>query len=129
LSISRRNTPDQALSDGCELALARIFELKERAAVRVEVTVGGLIDNALAVFQEAREARQYSAAIAALREVAVLAGLRVERKESGAPGEFAHLSEAELDDLLAQEFRRIQAIPPLPPDNDDTADALSAKPD
>jgi hypothetical protein len=56
-----------------------------------------------------------------LREAAVLAGVRVERSESGDPGDFAKLSEKEIDELLAAEFSRLTAIPA----NDAPSDALA----
>ena len=37
---------------------------------------------------QAKEAGQTAAAIAALKEIGVLSGIRIERRESGAPGEF-----------------------------------------
>jgi hypothetical protein len=57
------------------------------------------------------EAKQYGAAVSALREEATIAGLRVERAEKGQPGAFANLSDAELDRLLEEEYRRIKALP------------------
>jgi hypothetical protein len=60
--------------------------------------------------------KQYSPAVSALREKAILAGLRVERKESGDAGAFAHLTEAELDELILVEYARLKALPA--PDSD-----------
>jgi hypothetical protein len=34
------------------------------------------------------EARQFSAAIAAIKQIVILSGIRIERSERGAPGEF-----------------------------------------
>jgi hypothetical protein len=39
----------------------------------------------------------HSAAVAAIKEKGILTGLRVERQERGQPGEFEHLSDAELN--------------------------------
>jgi hypothetical protein len=58
----------------------------------------------------AMEAKQYGAAVSALREKAILAGKRVERAEKGEPGEFDKLSEAEIDQLLKQEYERLCEI-------------------
>jgi hypothetical protein len=75
------------------------------------VTTASLIDQAEQVFQAAMAAKQYSPAVSALREKAILAGLRVERKESGDAGAFAHLTEAELDQMILEEYGRLKAIP------------------
>jgi hypothetical protein len=105
---------------------ARIAELRERSLKRTEITSAGLIQHAMDVFTEAKAAKQYSAAVAALREAAVLAGVRVERKESGDAGAYAKLSSAELDELILVEYARLKALPA--PDSD-KAEASSAKPD
>jgi hypothetical protein len=84
--------------------------LRERSAVRAEVTTASLIDQAEQVFQAAMKTKQYSAAVAALREKAILAGKRIERAEKGEPGEFDKLTEEQLDALLAEEYERIQAL-------------------
>jgi hypothetical protein len=39
---------------------------------------------------------QYSAAIAALKEIGILTGLRIERSERGTPNEFAEMSTEQL---------------------------------
>jgi hypothetical protein len=46
-------------------------------------------------------AGQYAAAIAAVKEKGVLSGQRVERRESGGPGEFAELENMTADELRA----------------------------
>jgi hypothetical protein len=46
-------------------------------------------------------AGQYAAAIAAIKEKGVLSGQRVERRESGSPGEFAELENMTADELRA----------------------------
>jgi hypothetical protein len=53
------------------------------------------------------EAGQYAAAVAAVKEKGVLSGKRVERRESGAPGEFADLENMSAGELA--EFIRKQA--------------------
>lgn len=62
--------------------LKRVAELQERSAIRAEVTAASLIDEAEAVREKALAAGQYAAAIAAIREKGVLAGVRVEKRES-----------------------------------------------
>jgi hypothetical protein len=48
------------------------------------------------------ESKQFSAAIAAIREMGVLSGQLIERREIGAPGEFEALTD---DELLAAAAR------------------------
>ncbi|HEY7243379.1 MAG TPA: hypothetical protein VH678_05790 [Xanthobacteraceae bacterium] len=82
---------------------ARVQEIAGTAAERAAVTVDGLIAKAEAVLAAAMEAGQHSAAIAAIKEIGVLSGKRIERSERGQPGEFDwldRLSVAELE-LLA----------------------------
>jgi hypothetical protein len=45
---------------------------------------------------QAMEARQFSAAIAAIKEIGVLTGFRIERRERGSPGEFEEMSTEQL---------------------------------
>jgi hypothetical protein len=61
-----------------------------------------------------------------LREKAILAGKRIERIEKGEPGEFDKLSEADLDRLLEEEYRRIKELQ-MRFGNDDAADNPSAR--
>jgi len=89
------------------------LELKERGAVRAEVTVASLIEQAEFLLQKAVELSQISAAVGALREKATIAGLRVERAEKGQPGAFDKLSDAELDALFVAEYERPKALPAL----------------
>lgn len=60
----------------------RVAELQERSAIKAEVTTASLIDEAEQVRSKALAAGQFAAAIAAIREKGVLAGVRVEKRES-----------------------------------------------
>jgi phage terminase small subunit len=51
--------------------------------------------------QAAMEAGQYSAAVSAAKEIAVLLGIRIERSERGAPGEFDWFDRLNLEELRA----------------------------
>lgn len=62
--------------------LKRVAELQERGAIKAEVTAASLIEEAEQVREKALAAGQFSAAIAAIREKGVLAGVRVEKRES-----------------------------------------------
>lgn len=76
--------------------LTRLRELQGRAANRAEVTVESLIAEAEEVRRLAVEKGQLSAAIAAIKEKGVLSGKRIERVQTRQPGEFEHMSDAEL---------------------------------
>jgi hypothetical protein len=89
--------------------LERVRELQERGAARAEVTVESLIREAEEVRKEALAARQFSAAIAAVREKGVLSGKRVERSERGVPGEYADLENMSADELRAVLERELEA--------------------
>ena len=52
-------------------------------------------------FAQAKEAGQTTAAVAALKEIGVLSGIRIERSERGAPGEFDWIENASAEELLA----------------------------
>jgi hypothetical protein len=80
------------------------FEREQKAAAaaaqRAAITREGLIDMAREVYVQAKERGQNAAAIAAVKEIGVLTGIRIERRESGEPGEFA-----ELENMTAEELR------------------------
>lgn len=78
---------------------ARVQEIAGTAAERAAVTVDGLITKAEAVLAAAMESGQHSAAIAAIKEIGVLSGKRIERSERGAPGEFDWLDKLSVEEL------------------------------
>jgi phage terminase small subunit len=90
--------------------LERVRELQERGAARAEVTVESLIREAEEIRKEALAARQFSAAIAAVREKGVLSGKRVERSERGGPGEYADLENMTADELREQFAALVSAV-------------------
>ncbi len=47
------------------------------------------------------KAGQYSAAVAATKEIGVLTGIRIERSERGQPGEFDWLDKLSVEELRA----------------------------
>jgi phage terminase small subunit len=65
------------------------------------VTVESLINEAEQARLGAMQAGQYAAAVAAVKEKGVLSGKRVERRESGDPGEFAAIENMTADELRA----------------------------
>src|SRR5215472_32721 len=74
-------------------------------AVRLtKKTVETLLRELDDIRQRAMASGQLSAGVAAIKEMGVLSGVRVERKEVGAAGEFDHLSDDELERLLVERF-------------------------
>jgi hypothetical protein len=61
-----------------------------------------MTEMAIAVYDQAKERGQNAAAIAAVKEIGVLTGIRAERRESGEPGEFA-----ELENMTAEQLRGV----------------------
>ena len=53
------------------------------------------------LYQQAKEAGQTTAAVAALKEIGVLSGIRIERSERGVPGEFDWIENASAEELRA----------------------------
>jgi len=93
-----RGNPGQ-LEDGA----GADFPVGTRAiAARAKVTPESLIDEAEEIRAAAYKSGQYSPAVAALREKAVLSGHRIERSEVGGPGEFDTLSDDELECALLE---------------------------
>lgn len=82
----------------------RIAELQDRGAIRAEVTV----QSVLGELEEARKAAmsngQTSAAVAATMGKAKIAGLIIDRRERGRPGEFEDMSDEQLAEFIAREF-------------------------
>jgi hypothetical protein len=89
----------------------RVGELRARGAQKAAWTLAQMIVDLNDVFTKAVARGQLSAAVAAIREAAVLSGFRIERQETGDAGAFAKLSESELDDLILIEYSRLQALP------------------
>lgn len=66
---------------GNERILGRVAELQERFAIRAEVTIASLTAELEEVRDLAIRDGQYAPAVAAIKEKAVLAGVRVEKSE------------------------------------------------
>jgi phage terminase small subunit len=71
------------------------------AAERAAVTRQSLIEKAEAIRAAAMEAGQFSAAVAATKEIGVLSGIRIERSERGQPGEFDWVEKLSVEELQA----------------------------
>jgi phage terminase small subunit len=83
----------------------RVQELTGLAAEKAKITVESLI-NRPTKFASARWN-----AVAAIREMSVLSGMRIERREIGAAGEFDHLSDEELERAIVERFRALGLSP------------------
>jgi hypothetical protein len=57
--------------------------------------------------KRAMQSGQLSAAVAAIREIGVLSGQRIERKEVGAPGAFDDLTDDRLERALRERFNAL----------------------
>jgi hypothetical protein len=80
---------------------------QERFNKRLEITLEGLVEKADRIYTLAMAAKQFSAAVSALKELGVLSGKRLERSEQGTPGEFDHMSDEELDRALVESAEKL----------------------
>lgn len=92
--------------------VARVAELKERAATRAEISLQSLLEEAADIQAAAMEAKQHSAAITALTVKAKLAGLWVDKSENVNRNVNAgNLTDAELEDIATGGSTRAPAAP------------------
>jgi hypothetical protein len=80
-------------------ALERERTTAKVAAERCAITRQSLIEKAEAIFEQAKDNGQTAAAVAALKEIGVLSGIRIERSERGQPGEFDWLEKLSVEEL------------------------------
>jgi hypothetical protein len=78
---------------------ARVAEIIDRGAIRAEVTLQSLIDEAVKIGNAAFAAGQFAPAISALKEKGVLTGLRIERSERKNINDPAEMDDGELADI------------------------------
>jgi hypothetical protein len=78
-----------------------------KMAQRIDITLQTLLEKAMRIYDAAMAAEQFGAAVAALKEIGVLSGKRVERSEQGSPGEFDHMTDEELRQAVEE---RAEAI-------------------
>lgn len=93
----------------------RVVELQEQIVKDVAVTIHSLIREADEIQRAAKESNQMAAAVSALTAKAKLAGLWIDRKETGAPGEFA-----DIESMDADQLRAFVARPASPDEQDET---------
>jgi hypothetical protein len=72
-------------------------------AKKAEITLARLLEMAEAVYNNATASGQNTAAIAAVKELGVLSGKRIEKRETGSPGEFDAMGTDELRDYVRRE--------------------------
>ena len=77
------------------------------AAEKTKITVEALLRELDETRKRAMETHQFSAAIAAIREMGVLSGKHIERREIGAPGEFESMTDNELESALREHLVRL----------------------
>jgi hypothetical protein len=88
----------------------RLAWLQQRQAARKGITVESLCDELDEARALATATEQPSAAIAATMGKAKLMGLLIDRKESGAAGEFAKLTTEELRQQLEADLAALEAM-------------------
>ena len=79
---------------------ARIEELQTRAAAKAEVTVQRILEELEEARQLAKQIEQPSAMVSASMGRAKVAGIVVDRKEVGKPGEFSNVPDDELVEAI-----------------------------
>ena len=93
----------EAISNRVEEINNGKFERQQKveaaAAERSTITRAGLIEMAKEVYVQAKESGQSAAAVAALKEIGVLSGIRIERSERGSPGEYDFIDKLSVEDL------------------------------
>lgn len=89
----------------------RIAEIQTGAAQRSQITVASLVAAADEIRGLAVRDMQYSAAVGAVKELGILSGLRIDRREVGSPGEFDRMSDEELMKFIEAEEIALVALP------------------
>ena len=79
----------------------RVDELKERGAIRAEVTIASLVQELEDARQLAVERGQAAAAVAAIMGKAKITGQIIDRAEVGQPDEFEQMTDEELRKYIA----------------------------
>ena len=92
---------------GTERVVARVQELLTRSAARTGVTVESLLDELEEARKQAVEINQPSAAVSAIVAKGKLAGLVVDRKEVGKPGEFEGMNVDELREHISRAIEKL----------------------
>jgi len=83
--------------------VARVAEIQDRSAIRTEITLQSLMEEAGEIQRAAMASNQHSAAVAALTAKAKLAGLWIERSENENTNTSYVVSGEPIDDVAAWE--------------------------
>ncbi len=90
---------------------ARLQILTDRRAQKVTTVCEVTTESLIAECEEARlmaiELKQPQSILAAIKEKGVLSGKRVERSETGEPGEFDGMNEQELAEYIGQKMAEL----------------------
>lgn len=89
----------------------RVRELQAYHCDLTQITVASLVARADELRELAIEHKQISAGVAAVKEIGILTGLRIDRREIGAPGEFDRMNDEELANWIASENAKLIDIP------------------
>jgi Fe2+ transport system protein FeoA len=82
-----------------------------KTAKSQQITAESLIQNSQTLYDRALESNQLGAGVSALKEMGVLSGVRVERKEVGPPGAFDDLSDEQLERALRDRLSTLGLTP------------------
>ena len=109
-SAKSAETAGPRLSSHVEVR-ARVEYIKRRALQRTTITLASLQETALDLVDESVRAGQLSAAAQALKELGILSGHRIERRENRAVKDLKQLSDEELLAIIEAEKERQQPSP------------------
>ena len=98
----KRNKDNASRLKATESILARVSELLTPSATKAEITIESLTQMYLEDRKDARALGQMAVSKGAADSLAKLYGLLIDRAENGKPGDFARLTEDELDRFIAQ---------------------------
>jgi hypothetical protein len=96
---------------GTDRVKQRVAEIQQKTADLTQVTVARLVGAADEIRSLAVRDKQYSAAVGAVKEIGILTGLRIDRREVGRPGDFERMSDEELEQFIASETAKLVELP------------------
>jgi phage terminase small subunit len=100
-NLARRDEITSRVQEITIEARAREQKIAERSAEYAAVTKGELLKMARDIYLQAKENGHTAAAVAAIKEIGVLSGVRIERSERGQPGEFEWVEKLSVEELHA----------------------------
>jgi phage terminase small subunit len=89
-----------------------VAEFRAPVAEEMQVTLKWALQEHLDLYRSAKAAGQIRDAREGLKELTILAGIRIERSEHGEPGEFERMSDEELREDLTRRARALGFEPP-----------------